>query len=359
MKRVFSSKLRLAALLAAMALTVSLAGCSLTGEESSSDIPSEPVTEPSQTTATTAAPTTYLNPLTGLSDMLTPSNRPIGFVVSDETASLVQIGLESADMYFESETEAGIPRILAIYSNVDRIPDAIGPVRSARPHFVKFAKALDCIYCHIGGSHTGLETIKELGVTHLTNCSEIDPILKASKNFSWNRSAFTKAKVQASTKNLSKTSATKSPYQFGEVTGGQPAASVSMRLSERYHMSFTYDAATKLYTKHRSSLDTPLHQTATGGMITASNVIIMYDRRTFDQLYKSKSGKTANRYDFDMNSGTGVLCSGGTCRPIYWARSNSQLSYYEEGGAKPLTVAPGKTYVCLASDTLRGDLECK
>ena len=106
--------------------------------------------------------------------METANNRPIGFMVTDETATLTQLNLESADMYIEAETEAGIPRILALYSSIDRIPDVIGPIRSARPHFVKLAKALDAIYCHIGGSRSGLEKIKELGVQDMAAAYEIN-----------------------------------------------------------------------------------------------------------------------------------------------------------------------------------------
>lgn len=338
---------RLSCVLLIAALMCCMTACGNRGEEVSSAPP--PTTT---TTTTTTAPPLGLNPLTGVEDMKTDNNRPIGFVITDEDSKHIQLNIESADMYFEAETEGGIPRILAIYSSVDRIPDTIGPVRSARPHFVKMAKALDMIYCHIGGSNTGLQTIKQLGVQDLGNEFEVNSILKNSKNFSWNRKAFTKAKVLPAVKRkgYATTTNTASPFSFGEKAGTATANTLVVKISEAYDMAFTYDAATGLYKKHRNSLDSAIHTTYTGGTITAKNVIVMFDHRTVDEV--NKNGKP-RRYNFDLNSGSGLLVSGGTSRTIKWKRTNNQLTYFESDGTTKLTVAPGKTYICLTSDALK------
>ena len=127
---------RTAAALAVAALLSLFAGCGETDVTYTDPSSAPPTTTTAPTTTTTTAPPMGLNPLTGVADMRTDSNRPIGFVVPDENTSITQLHLEDADLYFEAETEGGIPRILAIFSSVDRIPDVIGPVRSARPHFV-------------------------------------------------------------------------------------------------------------------------------------------------------------------------------------------------------------------------------
>ena len=296
-----------------------------------------------------------LNILTGTRDMATENARPIGFVVTDESSSVMQLNLEAADMYLEAETEGGIPRILAIFSSVDRMPDVIGPVRSARPHFVKIAKALDAIYCHIGGSPTGKQTIKNLGVDDLSNEYEKNQKLIASDNVSWNVSAFTKDKVlnAVDKKGLRTTTSTKAPYEFGEVTGGTDATNVSVRISASYKIAFDYDDANGVYLKHRNSADTPLHVTGTGGSVTASNVIVMFDNRTIDETWTDEKGNHV-RYDFDLNSGEGLLFSQGKYKTIRWTRTNDQLSFFEEDG-KPLTVAVGKTFLCLTSKEYKND----
>jgi hypothetical protein len=251
-------------------------------------------------------------------------------------------------MFFEAETEAGIPRILAIFSSLDRVPDEIGPVRSARPHFVKIAAAMDALYCHIGGSYSGLSTIKELGVDDIYGAEQVNQILKNSANFSWNRKTFVKSRVinELTRKKYSLTSTTTAPYQFGEKAGTAPATTVDVKISNSYNMAFTYDAERGVYQKHRNALSTPIHTTHTGGTIEVSNVIVMYDNRFTDP-------QDANRIDFTLKSGSGVLASGGTSREIRWENGKNGLKFYESDGTTALTVATGKTFVCLTSDTLK------
>lgn len=67
------------------------------------------------------------NRLTGLPG----SNRQIiGVKIDDTNAAQPQIGLESADVVYIEQVEAGLTRLLALYSS--QYPIRIGPVRSAR-----------------------------------------------------------------------------------------------------------------------------------------------------------------------------------------------------------------------------------
>lgn len=349
-----SPHLRLLTAVLALCLLLGVTACGERNPAPSApvdDIPSTTTTT-APTTTTTAAPKLGVNPLTGIEDMETDNNRPVGYVVPDESSKLVQVGIDQADMYFQAETEGGIPRMLCIFSSIDRIPDAIGPIRSARPHFVKMAAALDLIYCHIGGSPSGVQTIKNLGVKDIENASVVDPTLtaavKAGNNASWNNKVFTKSKVSSIIKNnkWSTTTTRKSPFVFGNKAGDKPATTVDIKISASYHMGFTYDAARGVYQKHRNSLNTGIHKAANGNAVEVSNVIVMFDTRYVDTL-EPKEGTT--RWNFELKSGSGYLASGGTVREIKWTRQNNKLSYYEADGVTPLTVATGKTYIGLVA----------
>ena len=50
-----------------------------------------------------------------------------------------------------------------LYSTDENIGE-IGPVRSARPYFVDWAREYDPMYVHVGGSTQGCREINELGV---------------------------------------------------------------------------------------------------------------------------------------------------------------------------------------------------
>jgi len=348
---------RLLAAVLAIGILLTLTAC---GDPKS---PAPDASDPVVTTTTTApTPTTQpepefgINLLTGLADMETDNNRPIAIVVSDESSSLVQLGIDEADMYFDAETEGGIPRMLCIFSSVDRVPDAIGPVRSARPHFVKMVKALDAIYGHVGGSPPGVQAIKTLGVKDIEDEAGIKhQTLINSDNYSWNRTAFTKEKVLSAVKSkkYATTTETKSPFAFGEKLGDSTANTVNIKISASYHMAFTYKADKGVYQKHRNNVNSAIHKAADGGVVEVSNVIVMLDNRYVDMTGAETSTKTL--YNFDLNSGSGYLATGGTVREIKWKRTNSQLSYYEADGTTPLTVAEGKTYIALISKDYKSE----
>ncbi len=83
---------------------------------------------------------------------------PIGIMVENHTASRPQSGLDKANVVFEALAEGGITRFLAIYTLTDPVEE-IGPVRSARPYYVDWARGYNAMYTHIGGSPKALERI--------------------------------------------------------------------------------------------------------------------------------------------------------------------------------------------------------
>ncbi len=353
---------RLLAMALAVILVVSLAACGKPSPAAPADPAAESTATPTDPTTTPTNPPVdptpkgELNPLTGEFDMLTANNRPIGFVVTDEDANHTQINIDKADMYFEAETEAGIPRMLVIFSSIDRIPDEIGPIRSARMHFVKFAASLDMMYGHIGGSPTGYDTIRQLGVDDFTATSVINEALKNSKNRSWNRKVFTKSGVTQSVQahKHALTTTQTSPYVFSlNEVKGSAATTVNVKISNSYNMAFTYDADKGVYQKHRNSLNTPIHIStnadgSTGNAIEVKNVLVMFDKRS---TFSDERNPSASYVDFALQSGSGLLACNGTSREIQWKNTSSGLKFYEADGTTLLQMAAGKTFVCLTADT--------
>lgn len=84
---------------------------------------------------------------------------PIAVVIDNGADSWPLSGLEKANLVYETTAEAGITRFLAFYAT-DEIVDKIGPVRSARPYFVDWAKEYQAILAHVGGSQEALSQIK-------------------------------------------------------------------------------------------------------------------------------------------------------------------------------------------------------
>lgn len=86
--------------------------------------------------------------------------RPEAVVIENHPDARPQSGLDKADLVYEAITEGGITRFLAFYVVND--VSEIGPVRSARPYFVKFADEYNAFFAHVGGSGSALSLIDEL-----------------------------------------------------------------------------------------------------------------------------------------------------------------------------------------------------
>jgi hypothetical protein len=102
---------------AAVAAGLIMVVCSACGSSSDSAAPS------SGSTASDLAE----SPLTGLP---APAGPVLAVKIDNVAAARPQLGLDAADIVYVEPVEAGLTRLAAVYSS--RLPDAVGPVRSAR-----------------------------------------------------------------------------------------------------------------------------------------------------------------------------------------------------------------------------------
>jgi hypothetical protein len=91
---------------------------------------------------------------------------PLGVIIENSPQSRPQSGLSQAALVFESLTEGGITRYLAIYNN-PATPIKVGPIRSARTYFVDLAKQFQAVLVHVGGSQNALNLISNSGLHDL------------------------------------------------------------------------------------------------------------------------------------------------------------------------------------------------
>lgn len=354
-------KYRIGTALVILIYTTSLTACSVKKSDSKSGDPSGSTTATAATTAKTNTPTKSeapsfdLNPLTGQYDV-TPgaSVRPICVMIGNNDRSRPQCGLDKADLYVEAETEGGITRIMAVFSGTSRLPDILGPVRSARSPFVLIAQSLGAIYCHAGGSTAGTETIKKTGV------SDVNALVGTGEAAFWRDAALRKSRGQeyslmtSSQKLADRVKALKysteskipSPFAFDGTPAGTGAGNkAQVTLTGAQTDSFVYHADEKAYYKFNGALDKGApHTMMDGGQITAANVLILYD---------TKYSENEVTIGFRLASGSGLLVSGGASCPVQWSRTASGLKFTGEDGSA-LRVMPGKTYICLVSAGNKG-----
>jgi len=85
-------------------------------------------------------------------------------MIENHTESRPQSGLADASVVYEAPVEGQISRFLAIYPLGVEV-DQVGPVRSARPYYLDWAREYgEPMYMHVGGSPQALSLIKQYGM---------------------------------------------------------------------------------------------------------------------------------------------------------------------------------------------------
>jgi len=327
----------------ALVMMLALSACNI--EEVIEDLPtipttSDPVIEPTDTEIDRR------NIITGLDDMNgSELTRPVGVMVANnDFIQDEQVGLSKADMWVEAETEGGITRIMAVFAGTDRVPDSIGPVRSARSPFFHTVEALGLAYSHAGGSYTALDMIAR------SNIADLDVNTTNDSDYAWRDSSYPhdyEYRLRTSGECLTKYMADKGykqyqvidwPWTFGDKTGDAAATDLTIKMSGAQTIGFDYDSGAGVYQKNNGSYETP-HKDIDGGALTASNVLVLYS----DKIWENDT-----TIDFYLQSGQGYVFSGGTMRRFDWSRDSEGFHMKETDGTQ-LTLKTGKTYMCIVA----------
>ena len=356
MKRFFSVFL-------AIILITTLFGCK------KAEVP-ETTTETTQTTTTTTQPVTQaqpkdINPLTG-SKKFNPKaigRRPVAISIENQPQARPQWGITTPDIIIEGETEGGISRMLWLYADYSKVPDKVGPVRSARPSFVVCTELFDSIFIHWGGSHNnknykgGYTYIKKHGVDDIDGMkggklygrdktrsvaiehrgilygNRIPSVIKEKKiRKKLNEKKFSTLYFNETQQNAGKRAAPKVKCRFSSISGKR---------------TFTYSKKNKKY-----------HTTDWEKDVAFKNLILLYDETKYITVPYKGSTTTYLNYQSLCNGkgeGTGYYASNGTVRKIYWKIKKKKL-YLRDKNNKNIKINKGKSYIGLASSNHGGKI---
>lgn len=330
--------------------------------------PAEPETTASQTTTQTTDPvedttahvdTSSINPLTGEAGFAATGKRPVAIVVENAPAARPQWGIDSPDIIVEGDVEGGISRMLWIYADYNSVPDKVGPLRSARPSYVKMSALFDAVFIHWGGSHSkdgytgGYETIKNEGV------DDIDGI-KGGALFSRDKSrnvssehtgVLDGSKIEGAINDKGyrtelKDGSMPSFEFFDEATdvSTDKASDVKVKFSSSsvQTKTFTYDTSDSKY--HTSDWSTD---------VSFENIIVLMASTNY--VSTSYHGYTSRitYVNYNLSSGSGYLASNGTYQKIKWSATSGTLKITDEAG-NDITLNKGNSYIGLASSNNGG-----
>ena len=315
-----------------------------------------PTTTAAPTTEATTLPTppANVNPLTGEADYPEEliGNRSVLVSVENHPQARPQWGIASADIVWEMLAEGGITRMLCMFADASRLPDKIGPTRSARHYFVEIAEGFDSIFVHFGGSPQGYNALNSHNTAHIDGMSDSGFSRDRSRNVDSEHTAYTtKDGVMNNIEKKSfRTTAEEGkdkPFKFNEAPAtlsGGTCTKVSVPFSSSFTYKYTYDAENKVYL---SSLNGNAFKDDNGTQQSFTNIIIVYSTTT---VLDSKG-----RISYDLSSGKGVYVSNGTYENITWEKGDySDIMKFYGADGEELSLNVGRSYIALVPTKNQG-----
>jgi hypothetical protein len=205
---------------------------------------------------------------------------PVAVMIDNNPDAWPQFGLSRAQIVYNTMVEGSATRLMAVFAG--GLAEKIGPVRSARPYFVSWAKELDAFYGHSGGSPEAIETIKKNDVKNLEEATSYGPLyFWRDKKFAAPHNLFTSTKnlEQASVDfNLATTTPAIDVWKFSNnpTVSLENATKISINYStlEIFDVAYEYSTSTKNYLRSQNS--TPFLDALDNKQIEVKNLIIQF-----------------------------------------------------------------------------------
>lgn len=266
---------------------------------------------------------------------------PVAVVVQNITAARPHEGLERASLVFETWAEGGITRFLAVFVLTENL-DRLGPIRSARPYFVDWAKEFQGLFVHAGGSPQALTRIRETGVNdwdefgHPASFFRFTERSKTREHTLFTDTGRLRQAIQSA--GFSELGSFE-PWRFqadAPLGDRGEAQTVTINWSTpSYQVRYVYDRTTNTYRRFHGEAP---HLMANGMQIAPKNVAIARVRTSlFDEL----------RVNIETSGeGEAVVFRDGRATPGTWkkASADERLRFYDSAGQE-LSFTAGQTWV--------------
>ncbi|MBQ5783060.1 MAG: DUF3048 domain-containing protein [Oscillospiraceae bacterium] len=334
-------------------------------------------TTPDSSAEPTPTPRLYFpNPFTGeekTSDFK-EGQRAVAIMVNNISVCRPQRGLSDASILFESKVEGGITRFMAVFEDYTTLPD-VGPVRSGRDQFLRWAMPWQMLYCHIGRSgitQTYIDTMEyndyDLDGNHKNFVYRDQNRL--AQGYASEHTAYTNAEelMKAIDKYDYDMNKTYSEPLFDFVDydmegggwrelNGESAEEITVVHSEVYRTYFDYDAASKKYMMSqyngsKKAVEETIDEN-NGEQLGFENVFIAFaDISTYPypggNLDKNGNDKGDPNYQkVDMSyGGIGYYFSNGKVEQIRWFKGGTMDRLrFTDMDENNLEINIGKSYI--------------
>ncbi len=276
------------------------------------------------------------------------AQRPLAVMMDNFYAARPQAGLNEADIVYEIYVEGLITRYMAVFQS--QLPDLIGPIRSARPYYLRLALEYDAYYAHVGGSMQAMADIQSFKMADVDGLSSGSDTFwrKSHKKIPNNMYGSAASLIDWANRRKYRTEATFDSWQFGDDYGAPAAQSLDQLAitycqgkgaDDKFHydIAFHYDADSKTYLREVNGQ--PHLDEVTEQQLYADSIIVQRAKTAVIDSY--------GRLSVDLvGSGSGYYLYDGKVIPISWQKPSerARTRFYTEDGQE-LVMKRGKIWV--------------
>ncbi|PIC70176.1 hypothetical protein CSV77_10485 [Sporosarcina sp. P16b] len=268
-------------------------------------------------------------------------NRPVLATISNIPAARPQSGLSDADQIYEFLAEGQVTRYAALFQS--KVPDQLGPIRSARDYFVQLAVGMDAFYIAHGYSPDAKKLLDDRVVDHINGINHDGTLFERSaERRAPHNSYISKGHIEeafslvnASEKITARPSFSfLNPNESDKIGDMASTVQVSYSSDPNFISTYQYNQQANRYYRSVNGIDTV--DKLNERRIELANIIVMeMDHQTVDQK---------GRLAIDLESGgPAMLFHEGIAKPIEWQNKDGFLTPMDQGIPVKLTV--GKTWI--------------
>ena len=182
--------------------------------------------------------------------------------------------LAQANLVIEAEAEGRITRFLAIFASSDVLGE-IGPVRSARPYYMDWAREFSALYVHVGGSPEALARMAKESFLHINEFYQGEYFWRATKRLSPHNvyTSMENLKDYLETKELTAGKFFSWNFKDDKILDSRPEESeikINYKLDD-YVVEWKYDRENNDYVRYVAGEE---YKDESGKNIKAKNIII-------------------------------------------------------------------------------------
>jgi hypothetical protein len=287
--------------------------------------PPEPVMVPSTLTGMPVDPSVNERSVTAIMIENTEEARP-------------QSGLEHAGVVFEAIAEGGITRFLTLFHDTE--PGYIGPVRSVRPYYIRWAMGFDAGIAHVGGSPEALASMKQWKAKDLDQFAGGSYFYRISSRYAPHNVYTDMGKLHAyeAQKGFGKSNFTPIVRKAQQASKTPSVTSIDFNVSSAfYNPHYDYDVATNSYKRSEGGAPHMQADQNGGQLQLAPKVVVALI------MAQGASGKYTT-YN-TIGTGTAFIFQDGIMVQGNWRKDSneSQFVFTTQAGA-PLALNAGQTW---------------